>query len=120
MVWSSTPTIGSLAERLVAIRISPRDDNVLDYIKATLSRAPLVGGPLYGALHGAKKGLKDFLQPQVMFEDLRLKYVGPIDGHDERLVETALSRARDYEVAVLVHVITRRGLGYAEAEPNSD
>jgi len=93
---------------------------VLDYIKTTLSRAPLVGGPLYGALHGAKKGLKDFLQPQVMFEDLGLKYVGPIDGHDERLVETALRRARDFEGPVLVHVITRKGLGYAEAEQNTD
>jgi 1-deoxy-D-xylulose-5-phosphate synthase len=118
--WSYQPTIGGLAEHLAAIRISQRYENVLDYIKTTLSRAPLVGGPLYGALHGAKKGLKDFLQPQVMFEDLGLKYVGPIDGHDERLLETALRRARDYGGPVLVHVITRKGLGYAEAEQNTD
>jgi 1-deoxy-D-xylulose-5-phosphate synthase len=118
--WSYQPTIGGLAEHLAAIRISQRYENVLDYIKTTLSRAPLVGGPLYGALHGAKKGLKDFLQPQVMFEDLGLKYVGPIDGHDERLVETALRRARDFDGPVLVHVITRKGLGYAEAEANTD
>jgi len=118
--WSYQPTIGGLAEHLAAIRISQRYENVLEYIKTTLSRAPLVGGPLYGALHGAKKGLKDFLQPQVMFEDLGLKYVGPIDGHDERLVETALRRARDFEGPVLVHVITRKGLGYAEAEQNTD
>ena len=118
--WSYQPTIGGLAEHLAAIRISQRYENVLEYIKTTLSRAPLVGGPLYGALHGAKKGLKDFLQPQVMFEDLGLKYVGPIDGHDERLVETALRRARDFEGPVLVHVITRKGLGYAEAEANTD
>jgi 1-deoxy-D-xylulose-5-phosphate synthase len=118
--WSYQPTIGGLAEHLAAIRVSQRYENVLDYIKTTLSRAPLVGGPLYGALHGAKKGLKDFLQPQVMFEDLGLKYVGPIDGHDERLVETALRRARDFDGPVLVHVITRKGLGYAEAEANTD
>ncbi len=118
--WSYQPTIGGLAEHLAAIRISQRYENVLDYIKTTLSRAPLVGGPLYGALHGAKKGLKDFLQPQVMFEDLGLKYVGPIDGHDEKLVETALRRARDFGGPVLVHVITRKGLGYAEAEQNAD
>jgi 1-deoxy-D-xylulose-5-phosphate synthase len=118
--WSYQPTIGGLAEHLAAIRISQRYENVLDYIKTTLSRAPLVGGPLYGALHGAKKGLKDFLQPQVMFEDLGLKYVGPIDGHDEKLVETALRRARDFGGPVLVHVITRKGLGYAEAEQNTD
>jgi 1-deoxy-D-xylulose-5-phosphate synthase len=118
--WSYQPTIGGLAEHLAAIRVSQRYENVLDYIKTTLSRAPLVGGPLYGALHGAKKGLKDFLQPQVMFEDLGIKYVGPIDGHDERLVETALRRARDFGEPVLVHVITRKGLGYAEAEQNTD
>jgi 1-deoxy-D-xylulose-5-phosphate synthase len=118
--WSYQPTIGGLAEHLAAIRISQRYENVLDYIKTTLSRAPLVGGPLYGALHGAKKGLKDFLQPQVMFEDLGLKYVGPIDGHDERLLENALRRARDFGGPVLLHVITRKGLGYAEAEQNAD
>ena len=116
--WSYQPTIGGLAEHLAAIRVSQRYENVLDYIKTTLSRAPLVGAPLYGALHGAKKGLKDFLQPQVMFEDLGLKYVGPIDGHDERLVEIALRRARDFGGPVLVHVITKKGLGYAEAEQN--
>ena len=118
--WSYQPTIGGLAEHLAAIRVSQQYENVLDYIKTTLSRAPLVGGPLYGTLHGIKKGIKDVLQPQVMFEDLGLKYVGPIDGHDEKLLETALRRARDYEGPVLVHVITRKGLGYAEAEQNTD
>jgi 1-deoxy-D-xylulose-5-phosphate synthase len=117
--WSYQPTIGGLAEHLAAIRVSQRYENVLDYIKTTLSRAPL-GGPLYGTLHGIKKGLKDVLQPQVMFEDLGIKYVGPIDGHDERLVENALRRARDFGGPVLLHVITRKGLGYLEAEQNTD
>jgi 1-deoxy-D-xylulose-5-phosphate synthase len=116
--WSYQPTIGGLAEHLASIRVSERYENVLDYIKTTLSRAPLVGQPLYGALHGAKKGLKDFLQPQVMFEDLGIKYVGPIDGHDERLVEHALRRARDYGRPVIVHVITKKGFGYSAAEQN--
>ena len=118
--WSYQPTIGGLAEHLAAIRVSQRYENVLDYIKTTLSRTPLVGPPLYGTLHGIKKGIKDVLQPQVMFEDLGLKYVGPIDGHDERLVEHALRRARDYGGPVLLHVITRKGLGYPEAEQNTD
>jgi 1-deoxy-D-xylulose-5-phosphate synthase len=118
--WSYQPTIGGLAEHLAAIRVSQRYENVLEYIKTTLSRAPVFGGPLYGALHGAKKGLKDFLQPQVMFEDLGIKYVGPIDGHDERLVEAALRRAKEFGGPVLLHVITRKGLGYPEAEANTD
>jgi len=116
--WSYQPTIGGLAEHLAAIRVNPRYEHVLDYIKTTVSRAPLVGAPLYGTLHGIKKGIKDVLQPQVMFEDLGLKYVGPIDGHDERMVEAALRRARDFGGPVLLHVITKKGFGYAAAEQN--
>jgi 1-deoxy-D-xylulose-5-phosphate synthase len=116
--WSYQPTIGGLAEHLAAIRVNPRYEHVLDYIKTQLPRTPLVGAPLYGTLHGIKKGIKDVLQPQVMFEDLGLKYVGPIDGHDERQVETALRRARDFGGPVLLHVITRKGFGYPAAEQN--
>ena len=105
-----SPTIGGLAEHLAAIRVNPRYEHVLDYIKTTLPRTPLVGPPLYGTLHRVKKGIKDVIQPQVMFEDLGLKYVGPIDGHDERLLEHALRRARDFGGPVLVHVITKKGV----------
>ena len=116
--WSYQPTIGGLAAHLAAIRISQRYENVLDYIKTTLSHTPVVGPPLYETLHGIKKGIKDVLQPQVLFEDLGLKYVGPIDGHDERLVEHALRRAKEFGGPVLVHVITKKGFGYPEAEQN--
>ena len=116
--WSYQPTIGGLAEHLAAIRVNPRYEHVLDYIKTTLPRTPLVGPPLYGTLHRVKKGIKDVIQPQVMFEDLGLKYVGPIDGHDERIMEHALRRARDFGGPVIVHVITRKGLGYPAAEQN--
>jgi 1-deoxy-D-xylulose-5-phosphate synthase len=116
--WSYQPTIGGLATHLAAIRMSQRYEHVLEYIKTSLPRAPLLGPPLYGTLHGLKKGIKDVLQPQVLFEDLGLKYIGPIDGHDERLVEHALRRAREFGGPVLVHVITRKGFGYPEAEQN--
>jgi 1-deoxy-D-xylulose-5-phosphate synthase len=116
--WSYQPTIGGLAEHLAAIRTNPRYEHVLDYIKTTLSRTPLVGAPIYGTLHGIKKGIKDVLQPQVMFEDLGIKYVGPIDGHDERLMETALRHAKDFGRPVIVHVITKKGFGYPAAEQN--
>jgi 1-deoxy-D-xylulose-5-phosphate synthase len=115
---SYQPTIGGLADHLAAVRVSQRYENVLDYIKTTLSRTPVVGSPLYETLHGIKKGIKDVLQPQVLFEDLGLKYLGPVDGHDEQAVEYALRRARDYGGAVLVHVITTKGFGYALAEEN--
>ena len=117
---SYQPTIGGLANQMAAVRISQRYENVLDYIKTTLSRAPLVGAPLYGTLHGIKKGLKDVLQPQVLFEDLGLKYLGPVDGHDEQAVEQALRKARDFGGPVLVHVITTKGFGYPLAEQNDE
>ena len=117
---SYQPTIGGLAKNLSSVRITQRYENVLDYIKTTLSRTPVVGPPVYGTLHGIKKGLKDVLQPQVLFEDLGLKYLGPIDGHDEAMVEQALRRAKEFGGPVLVHVITRKGFGYAPAEENED
>jgi 1-deoxy-D-xylulose-5-phosphate synthase len=117
---SYQPTIGGLAAHLTMVRVNQRYENVLDYIKTTLTRTPVVGGPLYGTLHGMKKGLKDVLQPQVLFEDLGLKYLGPIDGHDEQAVEHALRRARDFGGPVLVHVITRKGFGYQLAEDNEE
>jgi 1-deoxy-D-xylulose-5-phosphate synthase len=117
---SYQPTIGGLADQLAAVRVSQRYENVLDYIKTTLSRTPLVGPPIYDTLHGIKKGIKDMLQPQILFEDLGLKYVGPIDGHHEEMVEHALRRAREYGGPVLVHVITKKGFGYQLAEENEE
>ena len=117
---SYQPTIGGLASHLSSIRVSQRYEHVLDLIKTTVTAAPIVGSPLFGALHGAKKGLKDFLQPQVLFEDLGIKYIGPIDGHDEETTEHALRKANEYGGPVLVHVITRKGFGYALAEQNEE
>ncbi len=117
---SYTPTIGGLARHLAAVRVSQRYEHVLEYIKTSLTRAPLVGPPLYETLHGIKKGLKDVLQPQVLFEDLGIKYLGPVDGHDEQLVEHALRRAAAYGGPVIVHVLTRKGFGYAPAEDDEE
>ena len=117
---SYQPTIGGLASHLSSIRVSRRYEQVLDLIKTTVTAAPVVGSPLFGALHGAKKGLKDFLQPQVLFEDLGIKYIGPIDGHDEGMTEHALRQANEYGGPVIVHVITKKGFGYALAEQNEE
>jgi 1-deoxy-D-xylulose-5-phosphate synthase len=117
---SYQPTIGGLASHLSSIRVSQRYEHVLDLIKTTVTSAPIVGSPLFGALHGAKKGLKDFLQPQVLFEDLGIKYIGPIDGHDEEKTEHALRQANEYGGPVLVHAITHKGFGYPLAEQNEE
>ncbi len=113
---SYAPTVGGLAQHLASVRLQPRYDKALDTVKTGLQRTPIVGAALFEALHAMKKGLKDMLQPQMLFEDLGLKYVGPIDGHDEAAVERALTKARDYGGAVIVHALTTKGSGYAPAE----
>jgi 1-deoxy-D-xylulose-5-phosphate synthase len=112
---SYAPTVGGLAAHLAALRLSPSYEQMLDLIRNSLSRTPVVGQPLYEALHGMKKGMKDLLQPQVMFEDLGLKYVGPIDGHDTAALEHALRNARGFGGPVIVHCLTEKGRGYPPA-----
>ncbi|MFG3198400.1 1-deoxy-D-xylulose-5-phosphate synthase [Streptomyces sp. NPDC048208] len=112
---SYAPTIGGLANHLATLRTTDGYEQVLAWGKETLQRTPVVGGLLYEAAHGAKKGFKDAFAPQGMFEDLGLKYVGPIDGHDIGAVESALRRAKRFHGPVLVHCLTEKGRGYAPA-----
>jgi 1-deoxy-D-xylulose-5-phosphate synthase len=112
---SYAPTIGGLAEHLATLRMTQGYERALDKVKTTLTQTPVVGPPVYTALHGLKRGIKDFLQPQVLFEDLGLKYYGPIDGHDEQAMEHALRKARDFGGPVIVHAVTVKGFGYQPA-----
>jgi 1-deoxy-D-xylulose-5-phosphate synthase len=113
---SYTPTVGGLAGYLGSLRTNPAYEQALDGIKRTLGQTPVVGPPLYEALHGMKKGLKDVLAPQGLFEDLGLKYLGPVDGHDRKALEHALRAAQRFGGPVIVHAITRKGFGYDIAE----
>ncbi|MEU5956208.1 1-deoxy-D-xylulose-5-phosphate synthase [Streptomyces sp. NPDC047525] len=113
---SYAPTIGGLANHLATLRTTDGYERFLARGKDLLERTPVVGKPLYETLHGAKKGLKDFIAPQGMFEDLGLKYVGPIDGHDIEALESALVRAKRFGGPVIVHCITEKGRGYKPAE----
>lgn len=113
---SYTPTIGGLATALTALRTNPRYEQVLDLVKKRLNAVPGVGHAAYDALHAVKKGMKDALAPQGLFEDLGLKYVGPVDGHDRDAVEQALTQAKRFGGPVIVHAITRKGYGYDPAE----
>jgi 1-deoxy-D-xylulose-5-phosphate synthase len=113
---SYSPTIGGLADHLARLRLRPGYERMLKNVKGTLGRTPVVGIPLYEALHGMKRGLKDVLAPQGMFEDLGLKYLGPVDGHDIAALENAFTLAREFKAPVIVHCVTRKGYGYAPAE----
>ncbi|MFG2193363.1 1-deoxy-D-xylulose-5-phosphate synthase [Streptomyces sp. NPDC048639] len=112
---SYAPTIGGLANHLATLRTTDGYERFLARGKDILERTPVVGRPLYETLHGAKKGLKDFIAPQGMFEDLGLKYVGPIDGHDIDALESALQRAKRFGGPVIVHCLTEKGRGYTPA-----
>jgi len=112
---SYAPTTGGLADHLATLRMTRDYERFLDWGKNTLARTPVVGPAMYDTLHGMKKGLKDIVAPQGMFEDLGLKYLGPVDGHDEEALESALRRARAFGGPVLVHVITQKGRGYEPA-----
>jgi 1-deoxy-D-xylulose-5-phosphate synthase len=113
---SYSPTIGGLASHLASLRLTPQYERVLEMTKELLGHTPVLGPPLFDLLHGVKKGLKDAIAPQGLFEDLGLKYVGPVDGHDVDAMESALTRARDFGGPVIVHAVTRKGFGYRPAE----
>ncbi len=117
---SYAPTIGGLADHLAALRLAPGYERALDLARDTLGRTPVVGTPLYELLHAVKKGVKDAVAPQALFEDLGLKYVGPVNGHDVAALENALRRAKRFGGPVIVHVVTRKGYGYAPAEADTD
>ena len=113
---SYSPTIGGLANQLATLRTMGAYEEFLGWGKSVLARTPLVGRTMYDALHGMKKGMKDMIAPQGLFEDLGLKYIGPVDGHSIADLEFALTRARDFGGPVIVHAITQKGRGYAPAE----
>jgi len=113
---SYAPTIGGVADHLATLRLQPAYEQVLEKGRDVVRSMPLFGKIAYRFMHSVKAGIKDSLSPQLLFTDLGLKYVGPVDGHDERAVEAALSHARGFGRPVIVHVVTRKGMGYPPAE----
>ena len=79
-----------------ALRLQPGYEKLLERGRSAVRGVPVIGELCYQCMHSVKAGLKDALSPQVMFTDLGLKYVGPIDGHDEHAVEAALRHARGF------------------------
>ena len=112
---SYSPTIGGVATYLSTLRVTSGYEKFLDWGKEVLQKTPVVGGPIFDTLHGMKKGIKDIVAPQGMFEDLGLKYMGPIDGHDIGAMERALTQAKAFGAPILVHAITEKGRGHQPA-----
>ncbi|WP_372697826.1 1-deoxy-D-xylulose-5-phosphate synthase [Arthrobacter sp. JSM 101049] len=120
---SYAPTIGGLAEQLAGlrqrtldkVRTHPVYEDTLAWWKDRLQQGGAVSRFTYKSLHATKKGIKDWWAPQGLFEDLGMKYIGPIDGHNLAAVEEALQQARNYEGPVIVHTLTEKGRGYPPA-----
>lgn len=112
---SYSPTIGGISTYLTTLRATRGYERFLEWGKNVLEKTPVVGQPIFETLHGVKKGIKDIIAPQGMFEDLGLKYLGPVDGHDIEAMENILRAARDFGGPVIVHAITEKGRGFAPA-----
>ena len=113
---SYSPTIGGLANHLATLRTSGGYETFLRAVRRVVTRTPVVGDAVFDTLHGMKRGVKDIVAPQGLFEDLGLKYLGPVDGHDIEALEHVLHRAAEFDGPVIVHAITQKGRGYGPAE----
>ena len=115
--WSYSPTVGGLARYLDAVRTDRNYERVLGWGKRTLHRGGRPGRLAYDALHGMKAGLKDVLTPQRgMFDEIGIKSIGPVDGHDLDALDAALRAAKGFGGPVIVHAVTQKGRGYSPAE----
>lgn len=113
---SYAPTIGGLAKHFDSLRSNVKYESFKDGVKKHLTSIGKPGKVTYDLLHGVKEGVKDMVTPKVFFEDLGVKYVGPIDGHNLVDLEETLTKVSQFNEPVIVHTITSKGRGYTPAE----
>lgn len=113
---SYSPTVGGMSHSLASMRLRPAYDRVMEQGKNSLGRIGQVGERAVTVMRSVKEGIKNAVLPRELFSNLGLTYVGPVDGHDVRAVETALTYARDHGGPVIVHTVTKKGNGYGPAE----
>ncbi len=116
---SIAENVGALASYLARVRLDPRYNRLRDDVESALARTK-IGAAMVAAGEAAKESVKQLLVPGMLFEELGHKYVGPIDGHDIRAVESAVKRAKAVDGPVIIHAVTRKGAGYTHAEDKPD
>lgn len=117
---SISQNVGALASYLARVRLDRRYQRLRDGVETRLS-ATTLGKGMVDAGEAVKESVKQLLlKPGMFFEELGLKYVGPIDGHDIDQVEDAVARARDTDGPVIIHAVTTKGAGYEHAEAQPD
>ncbi len=112
---SIAENVGAMASYLARVRLDPRYMRLRDDVESALAKTKL-GAAMVAAGEAAKESFKQLLVPGMLFEELGLTYVGPIDGHDARRVAAAVVQARQAEGPVIIHAVTRKGSGYTPAE----
>jgi 1-deoxy-D-xylulose-5-phosphate synthase len=116
--WSISPNIGSITRYLTKLTTSRLYRAFERDVYELLGKLPKTLRAQEGARR-IKEGLQNLLVPGILFEELGLKYFGPIDGHDLDVLEETLSDLKRFERPVLLHVVTRKGKGYGPAESDA-
>jgi 1-deoxy-D-xylulose-5-phosphate synthase len=116
---SISENVGALASYLARVRLDPRYTRLRDGVESALAMNP-IGRVVVGAGEAMKESVKQLLVPGMLFEELGLKYVGPIDGHDIAQVQAAVERAKTIDGPVIIHAVTHKGQGYIPAENKPD
>lgn len=115
---SIAPNIGGMANHLAKIRTDAAYQNLKQRVKHLLERFPKSGNRLIRKIHQSKDVVKRLFLHDILFEDMGITYIGPIDGHDLHQLERALKSASKLNKAVIIHVLTTKGKGYRKAEQN--
>lgn len=110
--------VGGMSTYLSKIRMDPKYNKFKEGFDSTVSKIPLVGKNVSKSIGKIKDGIKQIIVPSMLFEDMGLKYLGPIDGHNIKEVVNVLAMAKKIEDPVIIHVVTQKGKGYEYAEKN--
>lgn len=115
---SISENVGGISKYLSGIRTGAGYNDLKRQITDLLEKIPVAGPRMIRRISMIKQGLKQLLIPGMLFEDMGITYLGPVDGHDVKQLSRVLNEAKRLDHAVLVHVLTKKGKGYAPAEKN--
>jgi 1-deoxy-D-xylulose-5-phosphate synthase len=116
---SIAPNVGALSSYLARVRLDRRYRRLRDDVESALAKTR-IGAAMVAAGEAAKESVKQLLVPGMIFEELGWHYVGPIDGHDIAQVQNAVTWAKSADGPVIIHAVTRKGMGYSHAEDRPD
>ena len=112
---SYAPTISKLSESLTALRLNKTYLTLRERLRRLVPHLPRVGKVAYLGIDGFTSVVREMVTPHTFFENLGVRYVGPIDGHNIEALETALKSAAEWDGPIVVHVLTQKGRGYEPA-----